>query len=203
VHVLVPVKTSAWAKSRLSAVLDAQGRAQLVAWMLEGVLRAAAAVRARSLRVVGGDARTVTVARRYGVEIVPELGHDLNETLSLAAALVRRPGLEPCLFLAADLPFVTGDDVQALIDDSQDGRIAAIAPAADGDGTNALVVPKGCAFEPAFGPASRVRHRLLLERQGVRVVEVHRPGLAFDVDLPAHLERVRSMMPVGYEASRQ
>ncbi len=40
--IIIPVKRLHAAKSRLAAVLDAQGRAALVVWMVERVLAAAA-----------------------------------------------------------------------------------------------------------------------------------------------------------------
>jgi 2-phospho-L-lactate guanylyltransferase len=196
-HVLVPVKASGLAKSRLSAVLDAPSRVQFVGWMLERVLRAAAGASMRSLSVVGGDAQSASIARRYGAGLIADMGGGLNAALSRAMAEVRRQGLPACMLLAADLPWLTPEDVIALVGASQGGRMAVIAPAQDGAGTNALIAPEGCAFEPAFGPASRARHHRVLARTCVPVTEVCRSGLAFDVDLPDHLARLMAAMAVG------
>lgn len=194
-HVLVPVKASVRAKSRLAAVLDAEGRAQLVVWMLDRVLSAVAASAVSRLSVVGGDERTLVVARRYGAEIIPDRGRGLNVALSEAVATVRRPGRPACMVLVADLPRLAHEDIETLLAASRDGQTAVIAPAHDGQGTNALIIPQECAFAPAFGSGSRARHHRLFARQGFSAVEVSRPGLAFDVDLPDDLARLRAAMP--------
>jgi 2-phospho-L-lactate guanylyltransferase len=202
-HVLVPVKASVMAKSRLSAVLDAEGRAQLITWMLERVLRAVAGAAVSRPSLVGGDERTVAIARRYGARIILEDGHGLNAALSRAMAAVRRLDRPACMLLAADLPWLAREDVEALIAASHDGRTAVIAPAQDHQGTNALVVPEGCAFTPAFGPGSCARHHYVLAQQGFPAVEVCRPGLAFDVDLPVDLAGLVAAMPAGESARWQ
>lgn len=185
--VLVPVKATALAKGRLSAVLDAPSRVLLVGWMLDRVLRATTGAAVRGLFVVGGDAQTASIARRHGAELIADRGTGLNEALADALHQIRRPGLPACIVLAADLPWLATEDVDALVGASHGGQTAVIAPAQDGTGTNAVVAAEGHIFDPAFGPKSCARHHRLLAEKGVSVVEVSRPGLAFDVDVPEHL----------------
>jgi 2-phospho-L-lactate guanylyltransferase len=195
--VLVPVKATALAKGRLSAVLDAPGRVLLVGWMLDRVLRAATGAAVRRLFVVGGDAQTASIARRHGAGLIADRGAGLNEALSDALRQVRRPGLPACIVLAADLPWLATEDVDALVGASHGGRTAVIAPAQDGTGTNAVVAAEGYTYDPAFGPKSRARHHRLLAERGVSVIEVSRPGLAFDVDLPEHLAELATAPAFG------
>lgn len=195
--VLVPVKGTARAKGRLSSVLDAPGRVLLVGWMLDRVLRAATGAAVRRLFVVGGDAQTASIARRHGAGLIADRGAGLNEALSDALRQVRRPGLQACIVLAADLPWLATEDVDALVDASHGGRTAVIAPAQDGTGTNAVVAAECYTYDPAFGPRSRARHHRLLAERGASVSEVSRPGLAFDVDLPEHLAELAAAPAVG------
>ncbi|HKV70030.1 MAG TPA: hypothetical protein VJN62_02225, partial [Gemmatimonadales bacterium] len=66
-----------------------------------------------------------------------------------------------------------------------------LAPSRDESGTNALLLPPGVVIHPAYGLGSRRAHRSIARRLGLRVVEVHRPGLAFDLDTPADLAALR------------
>jgi 2-phospho-L-lactate guanylyltransferase (CobY/MobA/RfbA family) len=65
----------------------------------------------------------------------------------------------------------------------------AIAPDRAGSGTNglALTPPDVIAFR--FGIGSCAAHLGAAREAGVPAVEVHRPGLAFDLDTPADLAR--------------
>jgi len=186
------MKATARAKSRLRRILDPKARAELALWMLNRVLKAATETHPRSLTVVGGHGDGVSgIIAAWGARLMPEPGRHLNDSLERATRELRGPALAPCLILAADLPCLTGKDVRALMAASEDGRVAVIAPALDGRGTNALVVPEGVHVRLQFGPDSLTRHRRLFSRAARQVVEVRRLGLEFDVDLPEHLDLLR------------
>ena len=70
-----------------------------------------------------------------------------------------------------------------------------IAPDEAGTGTNALYVRPPGWLGFAFGDASCTRHLAQARALGVSVHRVERPGLKFDLDTPADLER--------YERSRR
>jgi 2-phospho-L-lactate guanylyltransferase (CobY/MobA/RfbA family) len=65
----------------------------------------------------------------------------------------------------------------------------AIAPDRAGTGTNGLALRPPDALGFAFGTDSLAAHREAAGDAGVALVEVHRPGLAFDLDTPADLAR--------------
>ncbi len=137
-----------------------------------------------------GDTRTEAVARRCGGVFIWEPGPGVNEALTYALDL-RGTDRASSVVLAASLPLLTLKEVGMLVDASNGGQVAVVAPAHDEEGTNALVIPDGCVFHPSFGHQSRRRHRILFERQGYRVQELLARGLAFDVDTPAHLADLR------------
>ena len=65
----------------------------------------------------------------------------------------------------------------------------AIAPDRAGHGTNGLALRPLDAIAFRFGVESHAAHLAEAEAAGVPLVEVHRPGLAFDLDTPADLAR--------------
>lgn len=185
--VLVPVKPLDQAKSRLAGFLEPQERVRLVLWMLERVLRCCLGAGSRAVYVVGGGRAAEAVALHLGAQCLPELGLDLNETLARALRSVRQGEWTPCLVLVADLPLLEPGDVGALWEAARRTGGAVLAPSRDGEGTNAILIPGGLSFRPAFGPGSRWRHRALLRAEGVPVEEIHRVGLAYDIDRPEDL----------------
>ncbi len=90
------------------------------------------------------------------------------------------------LVIAADLPWVQPSDIIALVGAAGPNTLV-LAPSRDGTGTNALLVPSGVHLRPAYGEGSRAAHRREARRLGLRLAEVVRPGLGFDVDRPEDL----------------
>jgi len=182
---IVPVKGLDGPKSRLAGVLSASERAELVVTMLECVLEACAESAAvRETLVVTPDER---VALGHAVLIDEGAGH----APAIARALADPRAREGAIVVMADCPLVLPEAIDRL---AEAARPVAIARAGDG-GMNALAVRDPAAFEPAFG----VRHsaRRTDERAraaGIEAVVVDDPLLAFDVDRPADLERLRGLV---------
>ena len=65
----------------------------------------------------------------------------------------------------------------------------AIAPDRAGTGTNGLALRPPDAIAFRFRGSSFAAHRAAAEAAEVPMVEVHRPGLAFDLDTPEDLAR--------------
>ena len=65
----------------------------------------------------------------------------------------------------------------------------AIAPDRAGTGTNGLALRPPDAIPMRFGVGSLAAHVAEAEAAAVPIAEVHRPGLAFDLDTPADLAR--------------
>lgn len=198
--VLILMKSLATAKSRLApGVADATRRAAALL-MLRRVLDAAGrAVGPAACQVVGGDDTVRSVALAAGCRWTPEPGHDLNSSLGLAMVRCYEEGAQAVLFLPADLPEISPQDVAAVVAASRElTRPVGVAARSDG-GTNALLLPAGCAFPPELGKASFARHQALALAQGARLETPVAPGLGFDVDTPADLEWARAHVP-GFAA---
>lgn len=194
---IVPVKPLDTAKSRLASVLAPTQRRRLVLTMLQDVLGALARVPAVGQTfVVTADAEVAHVAVSSGVRTITEseaLG--LNAGVEAGLAVAARMGFARALVLPADLPLLSAEDVARLTAETDaSGRPqVALAPAADGDGTNALLVSPPDALVPRFGPGSFLAHlgQALARRLDLRVQ--HLTSLAVDIDTPAdlvHLEKL-------------
>jgi 2-phospho-L-lactate/phosphoenolpyruvate guanylyltransferase len=91
------------------------------------------------------------------------------------------------LIIAADLPFVTREEIGALVEASRSGSAVA-APDWREAGTNALAFPLARGLPMRFGPGSLAAHEAEARAAGLSFTLVRRPGLAFDVDEPQQLE---------------
>jgi 2-phospho-L-lactate guanylyltransferase len=191
---IVPQKPLAVAKSRLGDVLRADARASLSLTLLRRVcasLRAAPAVEDVVVMTPDPDVRAFAAAS--GVRSVPDPCAGFNE--ALVEVIRSLPAhSHAILIMAADLPLLRPADVVAFLAAGMP-RTAVLAPARDGNGTNALLVPPATAIRPVFGPASLALHRSLVRALGLRIAEVNRVGLAFDLDTPADL--VALGLPAG------
>ena len=184
-HVLVPVKRLDGAKSRLADSLDPSERADLVRELLAHVLTV----------VKEADIGPVTVVSAEPLELdgIPRFddrGLPWND--ALAEAMTEVVADEPvAVIVAADLPFVTRDDVRALVTATPECGIA-IARALDG-GTNAVAMRPPGKVPTHFGePGSAEVHERAAWLAGADAHVLECPGLAFDIDTPEDLAKWRS-----------
>jgi 2-phospho-L-lactate guanylyltransferase len=182
------VKARSAGKQRLAQVLSEEARRHLIDRMLEHVLNAIAQCPA-----IAGVA--VVTPERAGLaaslRVLPDDGTGLNEALQAALRQLEAEKVARVAIISADLPLLTGADVTALV---QGGEAAGIALAPDhtGSGTNALCLALPTAFRLQFGPGSLARHRAEAARVSHPASLVRRDGLAFDIDEPPDVERLRS-----------
>ncbi len=191
IRAIVPQKSLGLAKGRLAAVLPPGARATLGLALLRhvcAVLRAAPGVEA--LAIMTPDPAVRASAEAWGVSAQTDTGPDLNRALAaliaVSACTDRRRGF---LVIAGDLPWLRTADVEAVLQAGTSDAIV-VAPSKDGMGTNALLVPPRVLFRPAYGVGSRAAHHRVARTLGLGVIEVRRPGLAFDVDTPDDLAGV-------------
>lgn len=121
---------------------------------------------------------------------LPDAGEGPNAALARAAQDLFDRGAPCLLVLSADLPHVEPADVQALIEASGPGGCA-VAPDHRGQGTNAICFTRLVSFRFQFGEGSLARHLAEAARLGLTPAVVRRAGLAFDVDEPEDLARLR------------
>jgi 2-phospho-L-lactate guanylyltransferase len=181
-HVLIPVKRLDGAKSRLAGALAPEERAELMLRLLDGVVAAVREAGVERITLVTPEPLSVP-----GVERFDDRGLAWNDALAAAMREVRAPVVT---VVSADLPLLAAEEVAALIEATPE-RGLAIARAHDG-GTNGVSMRPPGAVRTCFGePQSAARHAELARAAGLEPVLVDLPGLAFDLDTPEDLARLR------------
>jgi 2-phospho-L-lactate guanylyltransferase len=188
VRIIVPHRGLAAAKTRLAPVLDDGEREALARRLLEQVLRVAHDACGDVVVITPSQALEPVVAAA-GARLVVQRGMGLNEGLDQARGEAIANGVATLVILHGDLPNLLADDVAALIEALPEAGGVAIAPDRAGIGTNALALRPPDAIPLRFGIGSFAAHVDVARTANVPLVEVHRPGLAFDLDTPADLAR--------------
>jgi 2-phospho-L-lactate guanylyltransferase len=158
--VLIPVKQTTIAKSRLTGFDATLRRRFAVAFAQDTVTAAVACPEVRRVVVVTDDP-IGTLLRELGADVIPDAPNaGLNAALRYAADQVRRddPGA-PVAALSSDLPAVRAADLTAALTRTSAGRW--FVPDAEGEGTTMLGAARGQEWSPHFGPRSRAAHRAL------------------------------------------
>jgi 2-phospho-L-lactate guanylyltransferase len=203
---VVPVRSLTGAKSRLGEPLDPEERADLVMALMRRTVGAALAARGlRGVEVVSRDPDLLKVARGMGARWLLQRSDGLNEALEEARRA--EPRATAVLVLPADLPGITAQAIEALIEAAAataranpDRPVVVLTPDRHGRGTNALLVAPPNAVPFRFGEDSRFAHGNAAAAAGAAYVEVEGP-LAFDVDTPDDLLEA-DLGGLGHEAGR-
>jgi 2-phospho-L-lactate guanylyltransferase len=190
-HIVLPVRGLAAGKSRLSTVLDSAQREALNRWLLERTLGVLGAWRGslETCVVVSACERVLEVARVHGAQALKErAGDGLNGATALGVAHTRTHGASAVLVVPCDLPRLTAESLQALLDDAG-GADLVIAPDKCGTGTNAIVVRTDLPFEFHFGERSFASHLAQASARGASAAVHRSDALGFDVDTPDDFAR--------------
>jgi 2-phospho-L-lactate guanylyltransferase len=182
VWALVPIKPPAATKTRLAAALGAEERAELAAHMAHDVLTALnAASGLASVAVLAADQSAVRGVQDFRCRVLEdERPGDLCGSLGKAAARIEAEGARTLVIVPADLPALTGSDIDGLL--ARHWNAVSIVPAARDGGTNALVLTPPSAIECQFGPDSARRHLDAARRAGLTATRLELPGFARDID---------------------
>ena len=197
-HVVVPVKGTGAAKSRLAPVVG-DAREEFARALALDTLVATAQTPGVRLVVVSGDPIVAGEAAALGALVVPD------PSAGLGAAVAA--GIEVCLaeggeargegtdespasgvaVLLGDLPALRPRDLSEALavcatEDS------AFVPAADGTGTVLLAARRPKDLRPSFGPGSAAAHSRVAAR-----LDLDLPRLRRDVDVAADLEAVLTL----------
>jgi 2-phospho-L-lactate guanylyltransferase len=190
---IVPVKPLRRAKSRLAGVLNEEERAALSQEMLLHTLRVLGDVKPiERVLVVSRDSHALALARAQGARTITEQGSPhLNEALVRATMLAKAYGVSAILILPADLPLMTGEDIERIIARAIDPPVVVIAPDRRRRGTNALLTAPAGIIEYDFGPDSFESHQARGREAGARLEICELPSVELDLDLPEDLEALR------------
>jgi 2-phospho-L-lactate guanylyltransferase len=185
---IVPVKSFARAKARLSPVLDATQRVELVRAMLCDVLAGLRQVDGLAgIVVVSGDPAAREVARAHGVASIDDpLEEGPNEAVLLALPVLRRWGADAMVVIPSDVPQLEASELRSILE-TLSGPLVALVPAARDGGTNLLGCAPLDAIAPCFGPGSFMRHMAAARSAGLDPRVFQTQSLLYDIDRPEDL----------------
>lgn len=170
-------------KHRLDGFLSPDERARLVEAMLADVVAACAdASSVDAVLVVTPEPEVVPP----GVEVLEDDGS--GHAAAVERALADARAGDGALVVMGDCPLVTADALDLLV---AAARPVALVPTPDG-GMNAVALRSPAAVTPAFGVTGAARETMArAEAAGVDAVVVEDAALAFDVDHPADVWKLR------------
>jgi 2-phospho-L-lactate guanylyltransferase len=189
---IVPVKPLRRGKSRLAGVLTEDERMVLNQYLLANTLDVLRPIRRiEHILVISRDPQALALAREHGARTVLEHGTpQLNLALTRATLVARHHMARGVLVLPADLPLLTKEDVNMMIDRAKFPPVVVIAPDRHYSGTNGLLIHPAGMIPYEFGPNSFERHCESARLTGARLEVCELPSLALDMDLPEDLTLV-------------
>jgi 2-phospho-L-lactate guanylyltransferase len=196
IHAIVPLRSVAGGKARLGEALDAEEREVLILGMLERTLDVLAHwPPCARVHVVTQDLEVARRVTSLTVDAIVQVTGGLNEGVALGVAEARRGGARAVLVLPADLPMLSDEALDRLLDGADaalaagSGRpLVAIAPSDARNGTNALLLFPPDVIAPHFGEHSFEAHVRAAAAGDATVQVVADPSLGFDLDTPEDLE---------------
>jgi 2-phospho-L-lactate guanylyltransferase len=197
VDLLVPVKSLAWAKTRLRGAAGGgagarEAHARLVLALARDTIAAAAAVLVvRQVVAICSDETVCAALADDGVRAIPdEPAAGLNPALRYGDAVLRAADFSTAVgALPADLPALRPEELDRAIRAALATGGRAFCTDRTETGTTLLLAPPGQLLGPRFGPSSAAAHRAT----GARELTGFWPGLRCDVDTVADLTIARGL----------
>ena len=191
--VVIPAKSLVEGKTRLAPVLTREERAELNREFLTHTLKVVAALESLvGTVVVSLDQAALELAREYAAAALDEgEPRGLNPALARAAAWATRQGATHVMTVSTDLPWLTSDDLQFVLDTAlrHEQPNVTVAPDDALQGTNVMVVAPPGTIDYHYGIGSFRKHQAGALVAGASFEKVCRPGLLFDIDSPDDLAR--------------
>ena len=199
VSALIPVKSFADAKQRLSPLLNAEERRILAEAMMRDVLsRVLPAQGLDATFVVTADDRVSEIASSLGSKIIRE-EKERGETDAVVFALneMKRRGIEAVLVIPADLPLLLSSDIEFLLTHVSAPPSALLVPSHDCKGTNALLLSPPDVISLRFGYDSFSFHLSEVAAKGLPLQVLENERIGLDIDEPRDLQRFLSTTTEG------
>jgi len=189
--VVIPIKQLENAKQRLGSLLSASQRAALFQAMVEDVLEAVTTCdRIDEVLIITDDPQAAMIGHQYSARVVGEPDEPgLINAVTYAGQLLRAEGVNTMMFLPGDVPLVTVEELEVVLDGFGGGTVAAfgIVPASDLGGSNCVVCSPPDCMTFGFGEDSFRRHLQLARDSNIEPMVAKLPGIGLDVDTPADL----------------
>ncbi len=201
--VIVPVKPLRRSKSKLTNVLSEDERAVLNLNMYENTLKALKDISIpHQVLVVSKDSSVLSLARSYKTKTLQEDGEGgLNLALKKSIQVIKAYSAQSVLILPADLPFITKEDIEGVMNYVEDKPFVLISPDRKMNGTNLLFMSPPDLIDFSFGPGSFERHVRQAQSQNVHIEVRKFDGVELDIDSPEDFELFQKLM--SYESKNQ
>jgi len=186
---LIPFKSLATAKQRLTTALDAKQRSQFAEAMLRDVMTAAAGVRNTiDIALVTGDTRAQAMAREHNFLIIDDTRSE-SETaaIEMATAWCEQRGYDTAIVVPADIPLIQSGELRCVLAVAP-AEGAVIVPAYDRRGSNCILRRPASLIPLRFGNDSFLPHCEAMRRTGKELIILEMPGVGLDVDNPQELD---------------
>ena len=175
-------------KSRLAGVLDGQSRKSLIMSLLERVLEASMNSSSRDVYVIGGGYEVADICGRVGANWLNSDSGNLNFDVSAGIAEITQAG-NGTIYLPGDLPFVTSDDIDSVINRSENGDLAVLVASESDGGTNCVLFPYQTKLIPLLGLDSYRKHYEYAVDHGILFESIRPAGLLIDLDTADDLKK--------------
>jgi 2-phospho-L-lactate guanylyltransferase len=197
---IVPVKPLERGRSRLADIFTQDERTTLNRFLLENTLRVLRSVPdIENVMVISPDPATLSIARDLGARTVQENDEPhLNVTLMRATVVAQTYETRGVLILPSDLPLITPEDVELMLEKVGEPPVVVIAPDRHREGTNALLVCPAGLLDYHYGPDSFERHCQLARQAGARVEICELSSLSLDLDDPADIAYLEENLDIEF-----
>jgi 2-phospho-L-lactate guanylyltransferase len=189
--VVVLQKSLAAAKTRLRSVLSKEARLELTGRMLRATLEVCHSLTGTTGVYLCGPEEVCGLAADCGACVIPGGAGGMRRDIAAAAQDERIAARAAMLFVSADLPLLTADDLAEVVAAWRACNDVVLGPDRRERGTNVMLLNEPEHFPYCFGevvgPGSFTSHLSTAVGLGLACVVVRRPGIQLDLDLPEDL----------------
>ena len=131
------------------------------------------------------------IARRYGASVLSTV-QDEGQTKAVArtAATLEENGIKHMLMLPGDVPLVTVEEIQTVLEVHGNAPTMTIVPARDEQGSNCIALSPPTAAPLRFGPNSYFPHLETARKMGLTLNTPKLAGIGLDIDTQDDLQEL-------------
>ena len=193
---IIPIKKFIAGKSRLSPIFRNVQRKRIAKAIFEIVLREVLKSNFKKVWIISNDS---LIKAKFGsipgIDILWDEHYDINKTLQAKFKIAALQSLVP-VYLPADLPLITSNDINLILEKSLSSRNLVIIPDRKCKGTNCIVVPKHLVedFVPSLGKLSYYFHLSQAKLNGWPIMTFEVFSVSNDLDTYEDLQIIRRFL---------